>query len=55
MHITTLALGSRSKQRLAKVRAKNEARESYFMLLGDWEYGKMWEMNIHTPDGLPNL
>jgi hypothetical protein len=30
----TLALGSRPRQGLAKVRAKCEARESHFMLLG---------------------
>jgi hypothetical protein len=32
--VATLALGSRPKQKLAKVRAKNEARESYFMFMG---------------------
>jgi hypothetical protein len=32
--VTTLALGSRPKQGLAKVRAKNEAQESYFMFPG---------------------
>ncbi len=32
--VTTLTLGSRLKQRLAKVRAKNEAQESHFMLSG---------------------
>jgi hypothetical protein len=30
--ITTLALGSRPKQGLARVQAKKEARESHFML-----------------------
>jgi hypothetical protein len=32
--IATLALGSRSRQRLTKVHAKSEARESLFMLMG---------------------
>jgi hypothetical protein len=32
--IATLALGWRPKQGLAKVQAKNEAQESYFMLPG---------------------
>ncbi len=32
--VATLALGSRSRQRLAKLRAKSEARESHFMLPG---------------------
>jgi lipopolysaccharide export LptBFGC system permease protein LptF len=35
--ISTLALGSRLKQGLAKVWAKNEAQKSHFMLLGVWE------------------
>jgi hypothetical protein len=30
-YIITLALGSRLKQRLAKVRAKSEAQDSHFM------------------------
>ncbi len=32
--VTTLALGSRLRQGLARVRAKREARESHLMLLG---------------------
>jgi hypothetical protein len=32
IYVATLALGSRSKQGFAKVWAKNEARESHFML-----------------------
>jgi hypothetical protein len=32
--VITLALGSRSKQGLANVRAKSETRESHFMFLG---------------------
>jgi hypothetical protein len=30
-HVTTLALGSRLRQGLVKVRAKSEVRESHFM------------------------
>jgi hypothetical protein len=33
-NVATLALGSQPKQGLAKVRAKSEAQESHFMLLG---------------------
>jgi hypothetical protein len=33
-NVATLALGSRPRQGLAKVRVKNEARESHFMLPG---------------------
>jgi hypothetical protein len=32
--VTTLALGLRPRQRLARVRAKREARESHLVLLG---------------------
>jgi hypothetical protein len=32
LYVTTLALGSRPRQGLAKVRAKKEARESHLML-----------------------
>jgi hypothetical protein len=35
--VTTLTLGSRAKQGLAKVQAKNEAWESHFMFSGMWE------------------
>jgi len=34
LSVMTLALGSRPKRGLAKVRAKNEAQESHFMLSG---------------------
>ncbi len=34
LDVITLTLGSRLRQRLAKVRAKREARESHFMLPG---------------------
>ncbi len=33
-NVATLALGSRLRQGLAKVRANSEARESHFILLG---------------------
>jgi len=33
-NVATLALGSEPRQGLAKVRTKNEAQESHFMLLG---------------------
>jgi hypothetical protein len=45
--VTTLALGSRPKQGLARVRAKSEARESHFMFLGGWDYRRVWE-NEHS-------
>jgi len=32
--VTTLTLGSRPRQKLARVRAKREARESHLMFLG---------------------
>jgi hypothetical protein len=35
--VVTLALGSRPKQGLVKVRAKCEAREAHFMFPGVWE------------------
>jgi hypothetical protein len=47
--VTTLTLGSRPRQGLAKVRANSEAQESHFML---WECGSVGEcegMNFHTP------
>jgi hypothetical protein len=48
--VTTLALGSRPKQGLAKVRAKSEAQESHFMLSGVWgSVGECEGMNFHTP------
>ncbi len=40
--IATLALGSRPRQGLAKVRAKCEGRESHFMLSGVWESVREW-------------
>ncbi len=58
--VTTLILGSRPKQGLAKVRAKNETRESHFMLPGLWEYGKVWgnepsHSQVHSHFGSWNL
>jgi len=47
----TLALGSRTKQGLVKVRAKSEARESHFMLLGLWE--SVRESTSTLPSELP--
>jgi hypothetical protein len=35
--VTTLALGLRPRQGLARVRAKKEAQESHLMLQGVWE------------------
>ncbi len=51
--VSTLALGSRPKQGLAKVWAKNEAWESHSMLLGVWESVKEW--TLHTPKWTPTL
>jgi hypothetical protein len=42
-NVATLALGSRPKQRLAKVRAKREAREC----------GRVWEWTLTLPSELP--
>jgi hypothetical protein len=66
IYVATLALGSWPKQGLAKVQAKSKARESHFMLLGVWKYGRVWEnepphsqMDSHfggwNLNGLPNL
>jgi hypothetical protein len=49
MCVTTLTLGSRPKQGLAKVWAKNETQESHFMLMG----GGMGECENWTST-LPN-
>jgi hypothetical protein len=40
--VATLALGSWPRQRLAKVWAKTEVRESHFMLSGVWENVREW-------------
>jgi hypothetical protein len=53
MNVTTLALGSRPRQKLAKMRVKNEARESHFMFLRGWEYGRVGELNLNTPKRTP--
>jgi hypothetical protein len=44
-------LGSRPRWRLAKVRAKSEAWESYFMLPGVWESVREWTLTL--PSELP--
>jgi hypothetical protein len=46
--VTTLALGSWSKQRFAKVQAKSEAWESNFMLPGMWESVREWTSTLQT-------
>jgi hypothetical protein len=46
-NVTTLALGSRPKQGLARVWTKSEARESHFMLQGSWKCKKVSE-NEHS-------
>jgi hypothetical protein len=59
-------LGSRPRQGFVKVRAKSEARESHFMLLGVWECERVWrnepphsQVSSHfgswTPNRLLNL
>jgi hypothetical protein len=45
--VVTLALGSRPRQGLVKVRAKCEGEKSHIMLLGMWESEGM---NPHTPN-----
>jgi hypothetical protein len=50
--VVTLALGSRLRQGLARMRAKREARESHFMLMSAKECEGM---NLHTPKGTPTL
>ncbi len=42
INVITLALGLQPRQRLAKVQAKSEARESHFMLLGECERRRVW-------------
>jgi len=49
--IATLTLGSRPRQGLARVWAKSEAWESYFMLLGVWESVREWTSTL--PNELP--
>jgi hypothetical protein len=48
-NVATLALGSQPKQRLTKAWANSETWESHFMLPGGWEYGRVAELNLHTP------
>jgi hypothetical protein len=51
--VATLALGSRPRQGLAKVRAKREARESHFMLPGVQK--SVRESTLTLPRELPFL
>jgi hypothetical protein len=51
-NVVTLTLGLWPRQRLMKVRAKSEARESHFMLLRVWKVG---ENELHTPKWTPTL
>ncbi len=51
LFVITLALGSRPKQGLAKVWAKNEAWKSHFMLSEMWENVKEWISTL--PSELP--
>jgi hypothetical protein len=61
--VVTLALGSRPRQRLAKVWAKCEGQESHFMLPKMWENVREWtphsQVSSHfgswSLDGFPNL
>jgi hypothetical protein len=51
INVATLALGSRPRQRLVKVRAKREAQESHFMFPGGQRSAREW---THTlPKELP--
>jgi hypothetical protein len=49
--VTTLTLGSRPKQGLARVRAKREAWESHLMLLGVQKSVRAWSPTL--PSELP--
>jgi hypothetical protein len=51
--VTTLALGSWPRQRLAKVWAKSEAQESHFMLPRGWEMGECENWTSTLPNELP--
>jgi len=46
--VITLALGSWPKQGLVKVRAKREAQESHFMLLGMQENVREWTLTLSS-------
>ncbi len=52
MCVVILALGLQPRQRLVKVRAKSEARESHFMLPKVWESVREWTF---TPKWIPTL
>jgi hypothetical protein len=49
--VTTLALGSRPKQRFARMRAKREAQTSHFVFLGAQKSVKEWTLTL--PRELP--
>ncbi len=49
--VTTLTLGSRPRQGLARVRAKREAQESHLMLLGVQKSVREWTLTL--PSELP--
>jgi hypothetical protein len=49
--LETLTLGLRTKQGLARLRAKREAHESYLMLLGVQKSVKEWTFTL--PNELP--
>jgi len=46
MCVVILALGLQPRQRLVKVRAKSEARESHFMLPKVWESVREWTFTL---------
>ncbi len=51
LDVTTLTLGLRPRQRLARVRAKKEAQESYLMLSGVQKSVREWTLTL--PNELP--
>jgi hypothetical protein len=53
LNVTTLALGSRPRQRLQKVQAKCEGQESHFMLPRVWENVREWTFTL--PSELSSL
>ncbi len=53
--VATLALGLWPRQGLAKVRAKNEAQESHFMLSRVWESVKEWTPTLPSEFSLWEL
>jgi len=51
LFVATLALGLQPRQGLVKARAKKEARESHFMLLGVQKSVREWTLTL--PNELP--